>query len=132
MAYLIDSDLVIDYLAGSEREFRLIELLMGDGVAVSTISCVEVFEGVERSDEPKLAGAVVDDLLNRVEVLMVTVEVARTCASIRLALRSQGKRIRPRAMDLLIGATAVAHGLTLVSRNRDDYADIPGLRLYDF
>jgi predicted nucleic acid-binding protein len=31
-------------------------------------------------------------------------------------------------MNLLIAATAVEHELTLVSRNRRDDADIPGLR----
>jgi predicted nucleic acid-binding protein len=35
-----------------------------------------------------------------------------------------------RGFDILIAATAIEHGLTLVTRNIDDYADIPGIELY--
>ncbi len=45
-------------------------------------------------------------------------------------LAKQGKRVKPRALDLVIAATAFEHGLTLVTQNRDDYKDIPGLKLY--
>jgi len=38
--------------------------------------------------------------------------------------------VRPRALDLLIAATALVHDLSLVMRNEDDYRDISGLRLY--
>ena len=48
----------------------------------------------------------------------------------RVQLRSQGRSVRNRALDLLIAATAIQHNLTLVSRNADDYRDIPGLTLY--
>lgn len=33
-------------------------------------------------------------------------------------------------MDLFIAATAIEHGLSLVTRNTRDYSDIPGLDLY--
>ena len=33
-------------------------------------------------------------------------------------------------MDILIAATAIEHGLTLVTGNTRDYEDIPNLRLY--
>ena len=48
----------------------------------------------------------------------------------REALKRQGKRVRPRALDLLIAATTLHYGLTLVTRNRDDYQDIPALHLH--
>lgn len=57
--------------------------------------------------------------------------VARRCAGLREMLRKQGKRVNQRAFDLLIAATAIEHGLTLVTRNTDDYEDIPGLKLYE-
>ncbi len=58
-------------------------------------------------------------------------EVARECALVRETLRLEGKRVRPRALDLVTAATALFYDLTLVTRNRRDYADIPRLRLYN-
>jgi hypothetical protein len=52
LRYLIDSDIAIDYLTGSRRQFQLIEKLMDDGVAMSTISCMELYDGVEASSDP--------------------------------------------------------------------------------
>ena len=35
-------------------------------------------------------------------------------------------------MDLLIAATAVLRGLTLVTHNVEDYANVPGLEVVDW
>jgi predicted nucleic acid-binding protein len=35
-------------------------------------------------------------------------------------------------MDLLIGSTALVHGLTLVTHNVADYANVPGLTVMDW
>jgi predicted nucleic acid-binding protein len=75
--------------------------------------------------EAKLAA-----FLAKVPILPFSPEVARRCARLRLDLKRQGKRVRPRALDLIIAATALEHGLTLVTRNSGDYQDIPGLTLY--
>jgi len=56
--------------------------------------------------------------------------VARRCARLRHGLKQQGKRVHPRALDLIIAATALEHNLTLVTRNIIDYNDIPDLKLY--
>ena len=45
-------------------------------------------------------------------------------------MRKAGKRVNSRALDLLIAATALEYDLTLVTRNTEDYGDIPGLKLY--
>jgi len=44
-----------------------------------------------------------------------------------------GRRGRPRSTeDVLIAATCLVHGLTLVTHNRDDFEDIPGLQSEDW
>jgi tRNA(fMet)-specific endonuclease VapC len=46
------------------------------------------------------------------------------------ALRSQ--RVRVETQDLRIAATALAHGFILVTRNRRDFARVPGLPIEDW
>ena len=38
----------------------------------------------------------------------------------------------PPEMDLLIAATALVHNLTLVTHNKQDFANIPGLTIVDW
>jgi predicted nucleic acid-binding protein len=56
--------------------------------------------------------------------------VAERCARLRETLRSQNKRVKSRALDLIIAATALEYGLTLGTKNTDDFKDIPDLILY--
>ncbi len=129
MASLLDSDFVIKCLAGFPAAMARLEILAEDEVAISVVTCMEVYEGSLRVADPSAANTRCERLLGRIDVLPVTLEVARRCASLRHELRRTGARVRARALDLIIAATALHHGLTLVTSNRADYADIPGLLL---
>jgi len=129
MSYLIDSDWLIDWLALDPAAEQLVESLFDAGLAVSIISYVEVYEGIERTANDEAAGKF-EALLEPIPLFNISPSVARRCARLRLSLRAQGKRVNQRAMDLLIAATALEEGLTLVTRNTEDYRDIPGLDLY--
>lgn len=55
-------------------------------------------------------------------------EAARAYGRIYAALVSTGRKARgPRSVDLLIAATATAHGLPLYTRNSDDFGGLEGL-----
>ena len=45
-------------------------------------------------------------------------------------LEKEQKRVKSRALDLINAAIALEHDLTLVTRNVEDYQDIPDLKLY--
>lgn len=130
MAYLIDSDLVIDHLADEPTAQRLLDRLALDGLTISMITYLEVYQGTLVSPDPKQAQAKLDAFLEAVPIVPFSVEVARRCARLRVELQRHGKRVRSRALDLLTAATALEHELTVVTRNLADYADIPDLVLY--
>src|SRR5262249_15092232 len=44
----------------------------------------------------------------------------------------RGQRIRIGTMDLRIAAVALAHGLTLLTRNSSDFGKVPGLAMEDW
>jgi predicted nucleic acid-binding protein len=129
MAYLVDSDWLIDYLEGDPPAVRLLERLADSGLAISIITYMEAYQGVLRSSDPENAAHRFDALLRAIRLVSITTAVARRCAGIREDLRSKGRRVKSRALDLLIAASAIEHGLTLVTRNAADYRDIPGLHL---
>lgn len=130
MAYLIDSDWVIDYLADVPEALELLDRLADERIAISIVTYMEVYQGMERSDDPKEAERQLASFLESVPLLPISPAVARRCAGLRETLRRQGRRVNNRALDLLIAATAIEHDLTLVTRNVQDYADVPGLTTF--
>jgi predicted nucleic acid-binding protein len=130
MAYLIDSDWVIDHLQAAPEAVKLLEELSEQGLAISIITYLEVYQGVLRSPDLEEAQAHFESFVAGVVVLPLSQTVARRCAWLRHDLKQQGKRIHARALDLIIAATALEHNLTLVTRNTIDYNDIPALKLH--
>ncbi|MBI4299843.1 MAG: type II toxin-antitoxin system VapC family toxin [Chloroflexi bacterium] len=130
MPYLIDTDWVIDYLADAADALQLLERLAEDGIAISIITYMEIYQGVDRSPNPAEAEAILQSFLEAVPILPFSLSVARRCAHLREELRSRRRRVNQRALDLIIAATALEHSLTLVTRNVEDYEDIPGVELY--
>ena len=130
MPYLIDTDWVIDLLASVPEAVQLLDRLAQDGIAISIITYMEAYQGVERSPHPEEAQNKLSALLDSLPVVPLSPAVAQRCARLRETLRKQGKRVNARSLDLIIAATALEHNLTLVTRNTEDYADVPGLKLY--
>jgi tRNA(fMet)-specific endonuclease VapC len=91
---------------------------------------MEVYQGTLRSANPVAAQHNLPALLEGMPVLPPSFAVAERCARLRETLKRAGKRIRARALDLLLAATALEHDLTLVTGNTEDYSDIPGLRMH--
>jgi tRNA(fMet)-specific endonuclease VapC len=71
--------------------------------------------------------AFVEHVLAGLEAVPITVPVARVHAEIWADTRVRGEAIG--AHDLWIAATALAHGLSLATRNVRDFGRIPGLSL---
>jgi len=130
MPYLIDTDLVIDHLATTAQTNHLLEKLAPQGIAISIITYMEVYQGVVRSVNVKEARAKFQTFRRSVPVLPFSLTVAKRCAVLREQLKHEQKRVKSRALDLLNAAIAIEHNLTLVTRNIEDYQDIPGLELY--
>jgi predicted nucleic acid-binding protein len=129
MPYLIDSHLVIDHLADVPEASQLLSKLAADGIAISIITYMEVFQGVTRSPQPAEAHAKFRAFTKSIPTLPLSIAVAERCARLRETLRTQNKRVNSRALDLIIAATALEYGRTLVTKNTDDFKDIPDLPL---
>ena len=63
-------------------------------------------------------------------VLPITDDILETAANVYATLHRQGRLI-PDA-DLLIGSTALVHGLAIATNNEDDFRRIPGLTVVNW
>ena len=128
MQYLVDTDWVIHYLhqhAGIVQ--RLQDLQQQEGLALSMISLAELYEGVYYSREPEEDERGLQDFLRGVTVLGLDERTCQIFGKERGRLRAAGLMIGD--CDLLIGATALRHDLTLLTNNRRHFDRIEGLRI---
>ena len=129
MSYLIDTDWVIDFLLGDATARNLLTTLPGD-LAISIVTYSEVYEGILRSSDPLRDEQGFRAFLRQARILPITRAIAKRNATVRADLRSRGRTVRNRGLDLFIAATALTYDHTLVTRNMDDCKDISGLKLY--
>ncbi|HEX9824259.1 MAG TPA: PIN domain-containing protein [Actinomycetota bacterium] len=123
MRGLLDTSVFI----GQEQEREVATL--PDEAAISVMTLAELHVGVLLAAGPKIRAQRLRTLA-RVErafdPIPVDDAVARTFAEIVADARR--KRRHPRVVDAIIAATAVAHGLSLYSQDRD-FALMPGVDL---
>lgn len=130
MTYLIDTDIALDHLAGRPEATQLLDELADEGLYISIVTYMETYQSVLGSPNRQEAQEQFAAFVAVVPVLPFSEAIAERCAVLREDLKGQGKRVRSRALDLMIAATALAHHLILVTRNTRDYADVPGLQIH--
>lgn len=127
MTYLVDSDWLIDASGGDVRILSHLNRHSEDGLAISVINVGEVYEGVVNgTDDDALTS--IRGFLNEFVLVNLTDPVMERFARLRSELRRRGQLIPD--LDLLIAATALEHGLILMTGNTGHFERIPGLVLF--
>lgn len=106
-----------------------VEPLEGD-LAISAASLAELHFGVLVTSDPAVRAERLRrlSLLQRTfDALPVDEDVATSYGQLAAAVVAAGRQPRSRVMDLLIAATAHAHGARLYTRNASDLAGIEDL-----
>lgn len=97
---------------------------------ISAVTVSELLIGVHRANTEARRlkrSAFVEAIINEIPIIDFTPEVARIHAEIYAYLASKGKLIG--AHDLIIGATALTHGYSLLTTNEQEFSRIPGLNV---
>lgn len=125
---LVDTNVVSELLRPRPNAGALQWAAEQHELAVSALSVDESIFGLVRGGNRALLEAYEEFLRTRGTVLPVTEEIARRAGKLRGDFSLKGiTRSQP---DMLIAATAQAHGLTLVTRNVRDF-DGCGIALLD-
>jgi tRNA(fMet)-specific endonuclease VapC len=125
--YLLDTDTCIHALKTYDKVL-IAKLTSHEGeIATSAVVLHELYYGAQGYSDPQKRLFLIDELMKRLKVLPFDRSVAELAGPLRHKLRKKGQSIGP--YDLQIGATALAHGLTLVTGNKREFSRLSGLKL---
>jgi len=119
-----DTDVLIDFLAGRDPGAEQVARELHRGLLRTT--AVSRFELLCGARNARQEGAI-RQLLEAIPTLALDEQAAGRAAQIQRNLQSTGEAIG--MADSLIAGTVLAHGATLLTRNRRHFARLAGLRL---
>ena len=130
MQYLLDTNVCISLLRNNKPLVTARFAQVGITVcAISEITEAELRVGAESSQRPDFQHSLIDQLIVSFTVLPIAPAI-RVYARERARLQAGGQPVD--SFDLLIGATALANNLTMVTNNTKHFARMQGLQLEDW
>lgn len=125
---LVDTN-IVSYLYKQDTRGELYEPhLLGNEVAISLMTVAELLQwaalrnwGVVRVQHLEAT------ITRKYTILPLDVDTCRWWASVRAQRSAKGLPISPQ--DAWVAATALQHGVALITHNPDDFDQIPGLHI---
>jgi tRNA(fMet)-specific endonuclease VapC len=134
--FLLDTDHVSLQERGDPHVRRRLESIPADEIAVSVVTVEEMIRGrlaiLSRRPAGKARVHAYQKLLETVAFFNAVPVVPFDLACERKFQELRARKLQVGSQDLRIAATALVHDLTVVTRNRRDFARVPGLRLEDW
>ncbi len=127
--YLIDTDICSAHLRSVAAVTNRFVQNSG-GLHISVLTLGELLSWTLRSKSPPKYQQGLLKLLSDVTVLDVNQAVARRFGEVRAQLLDRGQPVA--AVDLMIAATALVHGLAVVTHNTQHFSKVPGLTVEDW
>ena len=122
---IIDTDVLIWYLRGNEKAFKTIENL--ESFSISVVTYMELVQGMRNKKELNNLRQALHTW--NATILYITEEIsAKAMFAVEQHFLSHSMEIA----DALIGSTAVAHGLPLLTGNDKHYKIMKGVQIKKF
>lgn len=125
MSVLIDTDVAIHLRDGNEEILGRLGVLE-EMPALSVISLVELEGGIHAAPE---LGPMRRERIGAMMREMAVLPFDEPCVAAYGRILEAAGYSRRKVVDRMIAATALAHGMGLVTLNRSDFQDVPGLEL---
>jgi tRNA(fMet)-specific endonuclease VapC len=128
MAFLLDTNVCIDYLTGKYP--KVVARVQGsspEDLYLSVVVVAELRYGADHSTRRRTNHSRIDALVAEVEALDFDLRAAATYGRVRSKLEARGTPIGPN--DMLIAAHALSRGLTVVTDNTAEFGRVKGLRV---
>ena len=124
MIYLLDTSVAVEILCARDREILERFAALMDDCALCEVVTAELVFGYTKVPDAKRERNTLD-FIGKLRILPFGFAGAQAYARTRSDLERDGRVIS--GNDLLIAATALAHGATLVTRNVGEFARVAGL-----
>ncbi|HJW27965.1 MAG TPA: type II toxin-antitoxin system VapC family toxin [Saprospiraceae bacterium] len=128
MKYILDTDWIINLLAGRKDTEEKIQQLDPQEIVISLITVAEVYESAFNYANPEAHIQSFRQFLNNFKLLNLNLSIMKKFAEIRAHLRRRGQIISD--FDILLGATALHHDLVVLTYNKRHFERIPDLKIY--
>lgn len=122
---IVDTDVLVWYLRGNEKAFKVIEDL--EGFFVSVVAYMELVQGMRNQKELNSLRQALHGW--NAKILYITEEIS---AKAMFAVEQHFLSHSLQLADALIGATAIAHGLPLLTGNDKHYKIMKEIQLKKF
>jgi predicted nucleic acid-binding protein len=121
VTFLVDTNILGELTRPRPNRGVLVWASQVDALNLSVVTLEEIHYGLSWRPNDRIRSWFERFLTEQCRVLPVTDDIARRAGDLRGRFRAKGET-RSQA-DMLIAATALAHRLTLVTRNEDDFED---------
>jgi len=121
--FLLDTDWAIYYLRGKDTFVKAVDEYRVNGIAISTISIAELYEGVFKSSNPEEKEVVLIDFLEGFRIISINRPIARLFGMRRAELRKMGLAVSD--LDLIIACAAEHYGLAILTNNKKHFEKVP-------
>lgn len=122
MGYLVDSNVLIDYIAErfKKSQLKTLDLIFDEALIISIITKIEIlaYNG-ESEEEIKMI-----EFLNYAAIIPLNEEVVDRTILLK-------KSIKIKTPDAIIASTALVHDFTLITNNIADFKRIEGLKTFN-
>ena len=126
MQYLLDTNICIYLFKGKFNIDNKIEKIGLQYCAISEITYAELIYGAEKSEHSEKNLAVIENFTSQIAILPIF-NAIEIFAKEKVRLRAKGKIISD--FDLLIGATAIANDMIMVTRNISEYKRMDNIKI---
>jgi len=125
--YLLDTDTIIYILKGNRVVENNLQRHYHDPIKISVITLMELYYGAYKSQKVTSNLAKIKTLQNSLEIIPLGQEIGEIFGIQKANLEKRGTSLDD--FDLILGCSALAHNLTLVTNNSKHFKKIEGLKL---
>jgi tRNA(fMet)-specific endonuclease VapC len=128
--FVLDTNTAIYFFKGQGDVAHHLLAQPPSAIFLPTVVIYELEVGIAKSTDPQKRRQQLKTLIDAVTVLPFGIQEARIAGRTRAELEQKGTPIG--RYDILIAATALARGATLVTHNTREFNRVAGLQLQDW